>query len=83
VRTQYVTLILLVGLLAVVVVLAVRALATWRAQSGGAEVAVRCKDGHVFTTDWIPGVSFRAVRLGNVRYQYCPVGRHWTFVTRV
>ena len=32
---------------------------------------------------WIPLVSFKAIRLGAVRYQYCPVGRHWTIVTPV
>lgn len=47
------------------------------------DVVVQCRDGHVFTTDWIPGVSFKAIRLGRDRYQYCPVGDHWTFVTRV
>lgn len=46
-------------------------------------VAVRCRDGHVFTTTWIPMVSVTALRLGPVRFQYCPVGRHWSFVTRV
>jgi hypothetical protein len=49
----------------------------------GANVAVRCRDGHLFTTTWIPMVSFKAVRLGYVRWQYCPVGRHMTFVVPV
>lgn len=43
--------------------------------------AVRCRDGHLFTTIWIPLASLKAVRLGNRRYQRCPVGRHWTTVT--
>jgi hypothetical protein len=47
------------------------------------EVVVRCRDGHVFRTVWIPGVSVKAIRLGGVRFQYCPVGRHRTFVTPV
>jgi hypothetical protein len=47
------------------------------------EVVVRCGDGHLFTTIWIPLVSFKAVRLGFVRFQYCPVGEHWTFVVAV
>jgi hypothetical protein len=42
--------------------------------------AVRCKDGHLFTTIWMPLVSFKAARLGDRRYQRCPVGRHWTTV---
>jgi hypothetical protein len=46
-------------------------------------VIVRCRDGHLFTTLWIPGASFKAIRLGLVRLQYCPVGRHLTFVVPV
>ena len=42
---------------------------------------VRCRDGHLFTTIWIPLASLKAVRLGDRRYQRCPVGRHWTTVT--
>ncbi|MGH9299265.1 MAG: hypothetical protein ACRDZT_05060 [Acidimicrobiales bacterium] len=44
---------------------------------------VRCKEGHLFTTIWIPAVSLKAVRLGTRRWQRCPVGRHWTTVERV
>jgi hypothetical protein len=46
-------------------------------------VVVRCRDGHLFTTLWIPGVSLKAVRLGPWRVQRCPVGRHWSLVTPV
>ena len=46
-------------------------------------VVVRCRDGHLFTTIWIPGVSFKALRLGWWRLQRCPVGRHWSLVTPV
>ncbi len=49
---------------------------------GGAAV-VRCREGHLFTTIWIPGASLKAIRLGWVRFQRCPVGEHWTFVTPV
>jgi len=49
----------------------------------GADTLVRCRDGHLFRTTWVPGVSFNAIRLGPVRFQFCPVGRHWTFVTLV
>jgi hypothetical protein len=31
----------------------------------------------------IPAVSLKAVRLGNKRWQRCPVGKHWTTVHRV
>lgn len=41
---------------------------------------VRCRQGHLFTTVWMPLVSFKAVRLGNRRWQRCPVGRHWATV---
>ena len=46
-------------------------------------VVVRCRRGHLFTTLWIPGVSFTALRLGTSRYQRCPVGRHWSLVAPV
>jgi hypothetical protein len=41
---------------------------------------VRCHRGHLFTTYWIPGVSFKSFRLGPVRVQRCPVGGHWSLV---
>lgn len=41
---------------------------------------VRCREGHLFTTIWMPWVSFKAVRLSDRRYQRCPVGRHWMMV---
>ena len=49
----------------------------------GGDVAVRCREGHVFTTIWIPAVSIKSLRLWWWRFQYCPVGRHWTIVTPV
>lgn len=49
----------------------------------GGNTIVRCRDGHFFTTIWIPGASVKAVRLGMVRWQRCPVGEHWTFVSPV
>lgn len=47
----------------------------------GVNVPVRCRDGHVFTTIWIPGGSVKALRFGPWRAQWCPVGRHFTLVT--
>lgn len=44
---------------------------------------VRCSKGHVFTTVWLPGVSFKSIRLAGARYQYCPVGSHWSLVRPV
>lgn len=46
-------------------------------------VVVRCREGHLFTTIWIPGASVKALRLGCWRYQRCPVGSHWSLVTPV
>jgi hypothetical protein len=47
------------------------------------DVVVRCRAGHLFTTIWIPGASLKAARLGPWRFQRCPVGSHWTWVTPV
>lgn len=44
--------------------------------SFGRSVPVRCRQGHIFTTTWIPGASVKALRLGLWRVQWCPVGRH-------
>lgn len=41
---------------------------------------VRCRQGHVFTTIWIPFGSLKAARLGRRRFQRCPVGHHWSVV---
>jgi hypothetical protein len=51
--------------------------------SFGRNVPVRCRQGHFFTTTWIPGVSLKAVRLGFWRVQWCPVGRHIDLVRLV
>jgi hypothetical protein len=44
----------------------------------GGKVVVRCRQGHVFRTTWSPFGSFTSIRLGMARYQYCPVGGHWS-----
>lgn len=49
----------------------------------GGNTIVRCRDGHLFTTLWIPGASLKALRLGWYRFQRCPVGNHWTLVKPV
>jgi hypothetical protein len=54
-----------------------------RGYNMGGNVVVRCRKGHLFTTIWIPGASVKALRLGWVRLQRCPVGRHWSFVIPV
>jgi hypothetical protein len=49
----------------------------------GGRLVVRCRQGHLFTTLWIPGASLKAIRLGWWRVQRCPVGRHWSVVVPV
>jgi len=72
----------IIAVLGVVVVLAVATVvARRRGYSGlGGNTVVRCRDGHLFTTIWVPGVSLKSLRLGWWRFQWCPVGRHWTLV---
>ncbi|MGH2886944.1 MAG: hypothetical protein ACRDPA_30345 [Solirubrobacteraceae bacterium] len=49
----------------------------------GGNVIVRCRDGHLFTTLWIPAASVKSLRLGLWRVQRCPMGRHFSLVTPV
>jgi hypothetical protein len=49
----------------------------------GTNTIVRCRQGHLFTTIWIPGVKLKAVDLGVARLQRCPVGKHWSLVVPV
>jgi hypothetical protein len=49
----------------------------------GGNTIVRCREGHLFTTIWIPGVKLKAIDLGVARIQHCPVGRHWSLVLPV
>ncbi len=40
---------------------------------------LRCpKCGQVFDYDWVPGASFKAVRLGPQRYMACPLCGKWS-----
>jgi hypothetical protein len=70
---------------AIVAVLAVgTVVARRRGYSGlGGNTIVRCRKGHLFTTIWIPGASLTSIRLGPRRFQYCPVGRHFSLVAPV
>jgi hypothetical protein len=55
-----------------------------RGYSGmGGETVARCREGHLFTTVWIPGTSLKAVRLGYKRFQRCPVCGKWRIVEPV
>ena len=49
----------------------------------GANTVVRCRQGHLFTTIWIPGVKFKELDLVMARVQRCPVGNHWSLVVPV
>jgi hypothetical protein len=76
--------------LATVAVMAILAVTAWQAMRrfrdttlSGPRVIVRCREGHLFMTVWVPGISVKAIRLGMVRFQYCPVGDHRTFVVPV
>ncbi len=55
-----------------------------RGYSGlGGDTIVRCSRGHLFSTKWVVGTSFKAVRLGYKRYQRCPVCKKWRIVVPV
>jgi hypothetical protein len=49
----------------------------------GTNVIVRCRQGHVYTTIWIPGVKLKGLDLVVARFQHCPVGKHWSLVVPV
>jgi hypothetical protein len=49
----------------------------------GVNVVVRCRQGHMFATIWIPGVKLKGLDLVVARIQYCPVGKHWSLVVPV
>ena len=69
----------LAALLAVVV----EATATWlRSGKVGGQLIVRCRQGHLFSTIWLPAASVKSLRLGAWRVQRCPFG-HWSLVTPV
>lgn len=49
----------------------------------GTNTIVRCRQGHLFTTIWIPGVKLKELDLVVARVQRCPVGNHWSLVVPV
>ena len=70
--------------LVVLVVIVVAVVVALGARSGpGFERIVRCRSGHLFSTTLVPGMSLKAVRLWNVRFERCPIGHHWTLVKPV
>jgi hypothetical protein len=65
----------------VVVVLAIYFFAYLMKQKGysfGKNTIVKCGKGELYTTIWIPGGSLKAIRWGMIRYQWCPVGKHFS-----
>ncbi len=77
-RSRRIAIPTVVGLYLVATVLARR-----RGYGIGGNTVVRCREGHLFTTLWIPGVKLKALDFGIVRLQHCPVGHHWTLVRPV
>lgn len=74
-----ISIIIIIGILFIVTVLSRR-----KGYSGiGGRTIVRCQRGHLFSTIWIPGASLKSIRLGIYRFQFCPVGRHWSLVKPV
>jgi len=73
----------LLGLVGVLVLAAVVVVSARSVSERGIQRIMRCRSGHLFTSMVIPGASLKAVRLGTVRFQRCPVGSHWTFVRQV
>jgi hypothetical protein len=49
----------------------------------GTNVVVRCRQGHVYSTIWIPGVKLKSLDFVVARYQRCPVGKHWSLAVPV
>jgi hypothetical protein len=49
----------------------------------GANTIVRCRQGHLFSTVWIPGIKLKELDLVVARVQRCPVGKHWSLVVPV
>lgn len=70
-------------LVLVLIVLAVVVVVPLVMGRGAGERIVRCRAGHLFTSTVVPGASIKAIRLWNRRFQWCPVGRHWTLVRLV
>jgi len=80
-----IALVIALGVVFVVLVAVVGARAgRGRGYSGmGGNTVVRCSQGHLFTTLWIPGSSLKAVRLGYKRFLRCPVCEKWRVVEPV
>jgi len=49
----------------------------------GTDTVVRCRQGHLFSTIWIPGIKLKELDLVVARVMRCPVGHHWSLVVPV
>ncbi len=78
IRSRRLRLILLASILAGYVIGTI--VARRRGYNIGGATVVRCRQGHLFTTVWIPCASLKAIRLGWYRVQRCPIGHHWSLV---
>jgi hypothetical protein len=72
-----------VPLIVIAAIAAATLAARRRGYKFGGNTVVRCRQGHLFTTIWIPGVKLKALDLGIARLQRCPVRNHWSLVTPV
>jgi hypothetical protein len=75
--------VIVAGLIALALVVGTLVQRRWGYSGLGGNTIVRCSEGHLFTTIWVPGASFKSIRLGVSRYQHCPVGHHWALVSPV
>jgi len=74
-------LIILIIAFIIIVVLALNLAMRLKGYSIPGETVARCSKGHLFRTIWIEGGSLKAIRLGpRTRYQYCPIGKHWSII---
>ena len=77
-RRSRTALLFVIGALAALTLVARR-----RGYKLGTDTVVRCRQGHLFSTIWIPGVNTKSLDLGVARLQRCPVGKHWSLVVPV
>ena len=52
-----------------------------RTSAKGSDTVVRCCAHHLFTTSWAADSGFTVGRYGPMRFERCPVTRHWSLVT--
>ena len=60
-----------------------RSLSGMAAGSRFPRTIVRCSQGALYSTIWLPLGSLKAIRLGSTRVQRCPVHHKWERVSKV